>query len=298
MSKREAISRYNLIINRLRKQPSSFNEISDYLKVESDIQSYNFTISKRTFQRDLQDIYSIYNIEIKYNFTKKVYFINYDDEAEINGRILEAFDTFNALNVSDRISENIYFEKRKPAGTENLYGVLHAIKNKLVVKFVYQKFWEEKSSIRKAEPYALKEYNRRWYVLAKDLRDNKTKTFALDRLSSLEISKYKFSVPENLNVEDIFRYCFGIITTNQEHLEEIHLSFTPFQGKYIRTLPLHETQKILVDNENELLVSLKVFITQDLIMELLSFGNNMKVIKPQSLIEIIKKEHEKAFKNY
>ncbi|HYQ56450.1 MAG TPA: WYL domain-containing protein, partial [Draconibacterium sp.] len=124
MSKRESITRYNLIINKLRKQPSTFAQISDYLKLESEIQSYNFNISKRTFQRDLQDILSIFNIEIKYNFTDKVYFIKYDERPEISERVLEAFDTFNALNISDRISRNIYFEKRRPAGTENLYGLL------------------------------------------------------------------------------------------------------------------------------------------------------------------------------
>lgn len=298
MSKRESISRYNLIINKLRKQPSSFEQISDYLKLESEIQSYNFTISKRTFQRDLQDIYSIYNIEIKYNFAKKVYFINYDEQSEINDRILEAFDTFNALNVSDRISENIYFEKRKPPGTENLYGILHAIKNKLLIKFVYQKFWDDKSSTRNVEPLALKEFNHRWYVLAKDVRDDRTKTFALDRLSNLEITKQKFNYPESLDVENLFRYSFGIITSDQKGPEEIHLKFTPFQGKYIKSLPLHETQKILIDNEHELRISLKLFITQDFIMELLSHGQNMKVIKPKSLINIIRTEHEKAFEQY
>lgn len=298
MSKRETISRYNLIINKLRKRSSTFNEISDYLKLESEIQSYNFDVSLRTFQRDVQDILSIYNIEIKYNPSQKVYFIKNQEQPEMNERILEAFDTFNALNISDRLSNFIYFEKRRPAGTENLYGLLHAIKNRMQIKFSYHKFWEEESSHRTVEPYALKEFKNRWYVLSKDLKDNNIKSFALDRLSNLEITKRIFGFPTTFNVEEHYRYCFGIISPNDEEPQEIVLSFAPFQGKYIKTLPLHATQQVLLDNEDELQISLKLCLTHDFIMELLSLGNNMKVLQPKLLAEIIKDEHQKAFSQY
>lgn len=97
------------------------------------------------------------------------------------------FDIFNALNISDRLSNYIHFEKRHPQGTENLYGLLHAIKNKVQITFSYQKFWEDEISQCIAEPYALKEFKNRWYVLANDLKDRKVKSFALDRLSEVEI---------------------------------------------------------------------------------------------------------------
>ena len=193
MSKREAIERYNLIIKKLRRQPSSFSEISDYLAFESDLQGYDFNVSKRTFQRDLEDIRSIYNIDIQYDFSRKVYYIDFDKLSEINERILEAFDTFNALNIADRLSDYIHFEKRRPQGTENLYGLLYAIKNRFQVTFSYQTFRDDKITHRTTEPYALKEFKNRWYVLAKDLKDKKVKSFALDRLSELEI-KEKISI--------------------------------------------------------------------------------------------------------
>ncbi len=296
MSQRESISRYNLIINKLRKQPATFKEISAYLRLESEIQSYNFEVSLRTFQRDVQDILSIYNIEIKFDASKKVYSIKKQEaQPEMNERLLEAFDTFNALNISDRLSNHIHFEKRRPAGTENLYGLLHAIKNKLLIKFEYHKFWEDEISQRIAKPYALKEFKNRWYILANDLKDNKIKSFALDRLSNLEITKQTFMFPGDFDVEKRYRYCFGIISPNEgEKPQDIVLSFNPFQGKYIKTLPLHDTQKVLIDNENELQIGLKLCLTHDFIMELLSFGGEMKVLKPNQLIEIIKTEHQKA----
>lgn len=298
MSQKETLARYNLIINRLRKKPSTFEEILDCLKLESEIQTYGFQISKRTFQRDIQDIYSLYNIEIKYDYTQRVYKIEFNTEPEISERILEAFDTFNALNISDRLSDFIHFEKRRPAGTENLFGLLHAIRNRVQIKFEYHKFWEDMVSQRTAEPYALKEFKNRWYILANDTNDSKIKSFALDRLSNLEITKRKFTFPANFNVEENYRYCFGIISPDDEEPQEIVLSFEAFQGKYIKSLPLHETQKVLVDNENELQIGLKLFLTHDFIMELLSFGSSMKVQQPQSLAEEIKEELKRALSNY
>lgn len=298
MSKRESIARYNLIINRLRRRPSTFAEIENHLILESELQGYNFNVSKRTFQRDLDDIRSIYNIDIQYNFSQKVYFIEYDQQPEANERILEAFDVFNALNITDRLSVHIHFEKRKPQGTENLYGLLHAIKNQLMVKFTYEKFSHEEITERKVEPYALKEFRNRWYILANDLNDNEIKNFGLDRLTDLDITKKRFELPSGFDVNEHFKHCFGIIIPNEGKPQEVVLSFKPSQGNFIKTLPLHETQEILVDNADECRVRLKLFITHDFFMELLSMGNNLKVIKPTSLIKKIKSTYNNALKLY
>ena len=298
MSKRESIARYNLIIKKLRKQPADFEQISTYLSLESELQEYNFNVSKRTFQRDLDDIRSLYNIDIVYDFSRKVYFIDLEEQPELNERILEAFDTFNALNITDRLSNYIHFEKRRPQGTENLYGLLHAIKNKVQISFSYKKFWEDEMSQRTAEPYALKEFKNRWYVLANDLKDNKVKSFALDRLTELEITRKKFQLPIDFDVNEHYKYCFGIISPNEHQPQEVILSFDPFQGKYIKTLPLHESQVILKDHEEELLIKLTLFLTHDFLMEILSYGDNVKVIQPESLIEELKTSYENALKLY
>ena len=298
MSKRESIARYNLIIKKLRKQPADFEQISTYLSLESELQEYNFNVSKRTFQRDLDDIRSLYNIDIVYDFSRKVYFIDLEEQPELNERILEAFDTFNALNITDRLSNYIHFEKRRPQGTENLYGLLHAIKNKVQISFSYKKFWEDEMSQRTAEPYALKEFKNRWYVLANDLKDNKVKSFALDRLTELEITRKKFQLPIDFDVTEHYKYCFGIISPNEHQPQEVILSFDPFQGKYIKTLPLHESQVILKDHEEELLIKLTLFLTHDFLMEILSYGDNVKVIQPESLIEDLKTSYENALKLY
>lgn len=298
MSKRESIARYSLIIKKLRKLPSSFSEISDYLAEESRLQGYKFDVSKRTFQRDLADIRVVYNIDIQYDYSKRVYYIDFDEQPEVNERILEAFDIFNALNITDRLSNHIHFEKRRPQGTENLYELLHAIKSGVQISFFYQKFGEDEITHRITEPYALKEFKNRWYLLAKVVNDQQVKSFALDRLTGLKIAKKKNRLPSDFNVDEHFKYCFGIISPNEHSPQEVILSFEPFQGKYIKTLPLHESQVILKDNEDELLIKLTLFVTHDFFMEVLSFGDNVKVIQPESLIVDVKNAYENALKLY
>jgi predicted DNA-binding transcriptional regulator YafY len=299
MSKRESINRYNLIIKLLKKRPSSFEEISRFLEQESEIQSCDFSISKRTFQRDLADIRSIYNIEIAFDYTRKVYHLVSDQSPEHNDRLFEAFDTFNALNIRERLADFLHLEKRQPQGTENLYGLLHAIRNRLQIKFIHHKFWEDKPTVRTLNPYALKEFRNRWYVMGLDLGDKQIKSFALDRLSDLDIIKnIKFSVPVDFDMQEHFRYCFGIISPNNNKPEEIVLSFTPLQGKYIKTLPLHETQEIILDNKHELRIKLRLFITHDLLMEILSFGDGVQVISPPQLVEEIVSTYKSAARQY
>jgi len=261
--------------------------------------SLTIAFSKRTLQRDLSEIRNLFGVDIAYSKSPKGYYIVEDDLENMNfQRMMEAFDLFNSLNISQDLTQHILLEKRRPQGTENLYGLLHAIKNRLQIRFTYQKFWEEEITHRTAEPYALKEFNNRWYIIAKNLKDGQTKSFALDRLSDLEITNQIFTLPLNLNIEQTYRYCFGIMSPTEPEPSDIILSFEPGQGKYIKTLPLHETQKIMTDDENQLIIKLTVYPTHDFVMELLSYGERLRVLEPQSLVREIKEAHRLAYQRY
>jgi predicted DNA-binding transcriptional regulator YafY len=305
MSKRGYISRYLLILKKLKVKPySTYEELQSYIENQFDymqMQDDNLQIgfSKRTLQRDVKEIRNVFGIDIEYSKSQKGYFISQNENENMNfQRMMEAFDMFNSLNLAQDLTPFIHLEKRRPQGTDNLYGLLHAIKNRLQIKFTYQKFWEEELSQRLVEPYALKEFKNRWYIMAKDSKDNNIKSFALDRLTNLEITNQTYQYPDNYSIEQSYRYCFGIISPNDEEPQDIILSFDPFQGKYIKTLPLHDTQQVLADNAVEMKIKLKLCLTHDLVMELLSFGDNMKVIEPKSLADQIKQAHEKAYRQY
>ncbi len=212
--------------------------------------------------------------------------------------MMEAYETFNSLNVAQDLTAYIQLEKRKPQGTENLHGLLHAIKNKLQIKFNYQKFWVDEITHRTAEPYLLKEFKNRWYIMAKDSPTSQLKSFGLDRLTALQITNRPFEYPIPESIEEKYRYCFGIISPDEGEPEDILLSFDAFQGKYIKTLPLHETQQVIYEDENEIQVKLKLYITHDFTMELLSMGNAVEVLKPESLRQDLKRAHEEAVALY
>jgi predicted DNA-binding transcriptional regulator YafY len=305
MSKRGYISRYLLILKKLKSKTfCSFEEIQEYIERQVDFlqmqdDSLMVGFSKRTFQRDLKEIRTNFGIDIEFSRSLKGYFIVQNEAENMNfQRMLEAFDLFNSLNVSQDLMPYIHLEQRAPSGIENLFGLLHAIKNHFQIEFSHKKFWENETRTRKVEPYALKEFKNRWYLVAKDPVDNSIKTFGLDRLTELNITRTKFIYPENFDVREKFRFFFGIISPNELLPEEIILSFDPEQGRFVKSLPLHSTQEIILENEFEFRIKLKICVTRDFVMELLSFGDSVKVIEPTSLKKKVKQIYKNAISQY
>lgn len=137
MAKKDFLVRYSLELKRLRQGHATFKEICDYLEHQTAFTDEVIGFSKRTFQRDLKDIRALYNIDILYDRKNRSYFIDSLGRTETTDRMLEAFEIFNALNLTDDLSQFIQFEKRKPHGTHHFHGLLHCIKNHFVVKFLY-----------------------------------------------------------------------------------------------------------------------------------------------------------------
>jgi predicted DNA-binding transcriptional regulator YafY len=278
---------------------ATFEELSDYLRRESEIDGYyDYTVSMRTFSRDLADINSIYGIDIKYDFSGKFYYIEEEYDPEINDRMLEAFDMYHVLKIQERQSQYFQLEKRYSQGTEHLLGLLHAIKNNRQIAFDYQKYYKDFSESRTVEPLVLKEFKNRWYIFAKDLYDGNVKCYALDRMSDLKILDTPFIPDKHFDINKQLRYCFGIISPNAEKPSTVILSFDAFHGKYAKSLPLHSTQQIIKDTEDEIQISLTVYLTHDFLMELLSYGDTVKVIKPQSLIDDLTDIYNNALSQY
>lgn len=298
MTARETIIRYHLIINKLRKSYSTFEQISDYLELESEIYGYDFNISKRTFKRDCEAIESIYGIEINFDFSQKLYKISEEEQDEAQLRMMEAFDVIDSFSLYKSFAKSVFFEERRPLGTENLYGLLHAINNQIVIEFNYYKYVQQKDTHRKAEPYALKEFKSRWYLFAKEIDSNKLKCFALDRLTKLSISNQIFDNSYKFSNNEYFKHSFGVMSFENKEPETVILSFQPFQGNYIKSMPLHKSQKILTDTDEEIRFSIVIHITEDFIFEILSHGNRVKVIEPKHLVDKIYKTLKEGAKQY
>lgn len=305
MSKAGYISRYAIMLKKLRQRPySTFEELQDYVLREAEFMvdrddQLNIGFSKRTFQRDLKEIRNLFGIKIEYSTSRKGYYIVDDTYENLNfQRMLEAYDVFNLLQKSGEYREHLYFEERRALGTEYLASLLSSIKNRTMLELEYKKFAEDTSSKRAIKPYALKEYANRWYLIGEDTKDGVIKTFGLDRIVSVGLTKVKFVLPDDFSMEERYRNAFGIITEDGVSAEDIVLSFKKKYGTMAKTLPFHPSQEILIDTKDELRIKIHIVPAFDFINEILSWGDDVKVLQPKSLIKQVKNRLKKALKQY
>jgi len=293
MSKQGYIARYFNIVSKLSKSKyCSFEELYNYLedqfemmKVYDDDLEFNF--SKRTLQRDIKEIRTILGIDIVYSRANKGYYIVQDDHgSDLFLKTIEEINSFSALKLTNSLENIVYLEKRQPKRAEFLPDIIQAIQKKNKIEFSYLKFGENIPTTRIVNPIAIKEFNNRWYLIADD--KDLIKNFGLDRIHEVKILNKKNDTTINFNYEEKYKHCFGIIAPNTEEPFNVILEVTEKQAAYLETLPLHSSQHIIKKSGHKILIGLKVYITTDFVSEILSMGQNIKVIEPQVLKDKIK----------
>lgn len=287
MAKVGFYKRYLYIIDRLTTVPSNFRDLHKHVmaKLENDDLGNNFEYSSRTFDRDKKDIFDLFGILIQYNRKDKVYYIEEDVEDISASRMIDAFSIHQVLKEGNKITPSIYLENRKSSGTNLINGILYAIQNNFQITFTHTKFWEMEITQRTVKPIAIKESQHRWYLIAQDNKDDRVRNFGFDRISNLKILDDKFK-PIVFNVEKTYQHAFGIET--YEPAQKVILEFSWQQGNYIKSFPLHASQKIISDTEDALEIELYIHPTNDIVMELMKYGSEVKILEPESLQKKIK----------
>ena len=257
-------------------------------------------ISESAIRRDLREIRNKFLLNIKYSKAENGYFIDEEDGMSKIESMLEPLNLLSALYMDKKLPDFLFIEKRKPKGMDNMPMLIHSIKNSLVTEFLYVKFDNSSSRTRTVEPYALKEFKGGWYLLAMEIEERDfIKTWGLDRIENLWVTNQKFWKKPHYDLNDLnegFADSFGIFSDCDKEPEEVILSFTPTGGKYNASYPLHESQETLIDNDKEFRIRLKVKLTYDFIMELLSQSENMNVIAPEHLKNRLIDIHKNAIK--
>lgn len=303
MKKDFFLNRYALIIKRLEKSPATFEQIQDFLLNSHefvDAQIYSYTI--RTLQRDLKDIEQLFDISIKNKKRKdNRYFIEDRPIMEVdeyNQRLLESYQIINAVNSYHDFADYVFLENRKPSGISNFYDLLYAIRNRRMISFHHENYLRKSQSERKVHPLALKESKGRWYLIAIDKKDNKLKSFGLDRITNLEVLKATFPKYENIHLKEQFKFAFGVINLENMEPKRIVIETTKSQGEYIKSFPLHNTQEIISEEKSKYIFQLVLHPTYDFMQEILSYGKEVKVLEPQCLIDDIKHHLQESIKHY
>lgn len=260
----------------------SLTKLIDCVQRDMLHDGFNKGSALRSIQRDIKEINDNW-ISIKYDRHRKGYYIPDDEKIDsIIEDIWLRFSLLSALQVTENLSDFILLEQRETIGTKHLPHLVTALKKNLIVRFDYQKFSEDTPSSRSVEPYFLKQFEGRWYLIAKEVGKSTMKTWGLERIFQLNVTDKRFQRdPQYDRITE--NDSFGIYTSSELPLEEVILSFTPKSGRYIITRPLHHSQVVLIDNDSEIRIKLNIKLTNDFIMELLSHTEKMTIISPLHL---------------
>lgn len=289
MSSYTSLRRYYLLFEKVSKSHfPSFVDIQSYFR-ENDIE-----ISDRTLQRDVNHLRSDFGIEIAYDKQRNGYFI--DNEMSINPevflRFLEVVATAEMFHSSIKESKDslkfIQFENvGSLKGIEYLPVLLKAIKENKCIRFKHYNFHNDTLKNYQIEPYMLKEYQNRWYVVGKPENMQEFRTFGIDRISELHIVDLSF-MRTTENPAEFFENVVGL-TWHSFEMDKVGFQVFKPDDKYIKTLPIHPSQHIVAETDESTTFEIQVIINYELVQRLLMLGSACKVESPASLVEQIRK---------
>jgi proteasome accessory factor B len=299
MSQQGVIKRYTLIIEKVRngRYPSK-KEIADHLN------EYGFDLSLRTIDRDIEQIRYEFGIELVYDREKRGYRIDRENSPDISTflKFLEIANTAEFIQTSLKESKESlkyisFAADNNLKGLEYLKDILYAIRERRIIEYDYRRFQNQKSRHHIIEPYLLREYLNRWYVIGKLNGTDDFRTYGIDRISDLKIPDKTFIYNEDENPSVFFQNVIGLNYT-ENVIHDVILSFSPEQADYVKTLPLHQTQEVLIDNEHEFRVRFQIIPNFEFEQVILMHAERVKVIEPEWLAKKIKKRLSKAASNY
>jgi predicted DNA-binding transcriptional regulator YafY len=323
---KDALTRYRLIDERIRntmRGRPSLDELIGYVQDKMEK-----SISRRTILLDLKHMRESaelnYFAPIAFDRQKKGYY--YEEEGysihnipvteyelqglEIAVGILKQFHNLpiiqqfedavlriaDSVRVRGKASEHpgILHLDAPPSykGLEWIPEIAEAIQQRSVLRIRYQSFERGEPREYRVEPYHLREYNNRFYLVARNSTQAGAalRTFGLDRI--LEIwPTYDHFEDRAFDETSYFKNTIGI-TVGEGAPEKILLSFTPHQAKYVKAQPLHASQRVVRDDAKECQVELELVINYELMMILLSYGSSMKILKPARLVKRFREELE------
>lgn len=213
-------------------------------------------------------------------------------------KIVERITLSSNAKHQPELTEFVQFETAySVGGGEYLPQLLEAIQKSVAVYFEYENFNSKTVKSRKVTPLLLKEYRNRWYLISYDLVKDRITTYALERIKKMELSAEKVVKPHHFQPKEFFNYAIGI-STKETAPEIIVFEADDVASKYLIAQPLHHSQKIVAQTENTVTFQLEVYISEELIRSLLSFGGEINVKAPQILVNDMKTRVEQMMKFY
>ena len=218
-------------------------------------------------------------------------------EGKLRTWLLNTYGTAETLSSNLSIHDRILTENI-PSSQDHLSTVLEAMKSNNMLHITFKAFTMKEPKRFLVEPYCVKMSAQRWYMLARNTEHKNLRLYSLDRIEAVEISNTRFVLPDDFNAKDYFAEFFGIVLDESVPLQTIILRTDKYHQNYMRTLPLHPTQREIFACDDYADFELKLRPTYDFYMKLMSFGNMIKVLEPKNLQEEICKWLENTIEMY
>lgn len=266
--------------------PLTLAQIKD-LWSRSSVNEDRRELAPRTFANHIASIADIFGIDILCDRRDNTYYIDNDgdlDGSGIRDWMMEALSLNNLINESAGLRSRLIFES-EPSSHRFLTDIIKAIRDERMVEVNYQGFSMDAPRDFLLEPYCLKEYKRRWYLFARDheAKYKEPHSFALDRMNSVTISEEAFTLPKSFDAKAFFSTRYGVLLYEGEKPVRIKIKATAHQANYLRTLPLHTSQKESEKSEDYSIFSFHLTPNYDFIHDILYFGDDVEVLEPETL---------------
>jgi hypothetical protein len=279
---RNLLGRYTWLIDTLRRCGHlTFGEINARWRIS--IFSDGKSMPRRTFYNYRMAVGELFGVEICFNATDKTYYVESGDyhATSVTNWMLNSASISGILNDAREVSDRIFLEE-VPSARDNLAPILDALKHNHSVKFTYHPFSRTFATQGvHVQPFLMKLFKQRWYMAGLNVEEERIKTYALDRMSSLEVQTDTFEIPADFDPEQYFHNSFGIVVDNSEP-REVAIKVGIRQAKYLRALPLHHSQVETIHDDFSIFYY-TLQLTQDFVAELMSHGSAIEVIAPTEL---------------
>lgn len=289
---------YIWLINTIARGPIS-REVINEKWAHSPVNDYKQDyIPESNFHRWKNTIELLFDIQIKCNSNNEYYIEKAADlrGANMRTRMLNLMSMNSLLKDCKELNRQILFEP-VPAGEQFLAPIIEALRDKHAIQMTYQGFDKTHPSTFVVEPYCLKMFKQRWYLLAYSPDMDRKLVYALDRMHEVEITKQKYELPNDFDAELYFKNAYGV-TVLESQPERIIISIDEGQAKYLRTLPLHPSQKEEERNEEYSVFSYYVVPTFEFCQELYQYGSDVEVLAPEKLRQEFARDAAKTNKMY
>lgn len=277
----------------------TLSELGD-LWLKSSI-SEGVPMSRTSFNRHREEIEDIFGIKIvcsrsignKYSIEN----ISAMDSNSVESWMANTISINNIIAENKSVKDRILLESI-PSEGGNLQTAIVTMRKSNLLEFDYKKYYSAASKHYVIEPYCVKLYHRRWYLLGRYPETKDFRLFAFDRMSNVNISTVKFKIDKAFDGAEYFNECFGVALNTSVPVQKIIIRAYINERYYLRDLPLHPTQRFVGEGDGYFDYEITMRPTEDFLGYLLSRSNFVKIISPKSLANQLKQMAQSIVDRY